>query len=199
MVDIVLASKSETRIRLLGNAGLDVLAVPPRLDEEGLRAAFLHERTAPRDIADALAEAKARKVSSRVNTGHLVLGCDQILAIGDQIVTKSDCRDRAAETLLKLSGRTHQLFSAAVICQDGAPIWQHVATARLTMRNLDQKDIDTYLDRCWPQVASSVGCYQIENEGIRLFERLEGSFFAILGLPLEQVVGFLIGRGDLAP
>lgn len=190
--DLILASTSQIRRELLENAGLVVQAVPPRVDEDAIREAMTG--ASPRDIADCLAEAKARKVAGKHPEG-LVLGCDQVLAKGVQIFTKAETLDQARAQLCDLRGKTHQLLSALVLCDAGEPIWRHVSVARLTMRDLSDEYLDDYLSRQWPLVGDAVGCYKLESEGARLFTEIEGDYFTVLGLPLLPLLNFFALRG----
>jgi septum formation protein len=194
MTPLLLASQSAIRLTLLRNAGLAVEAHPARIDEEALRGALQAEDATPRDIADALAEAKALKLAQR-HPEALVLGCDQILALGPRIFAKPASRDEARQQLDDLSGHTHQLLSALVLYHRAEPIWRHVGVARLTMRKASPGYLDAYLDRTWPEVSHSVGAYQLESEGIRLFSAIEGDYFTILGLPLLPLLNYLSLRG----
>lgn len=195
--DLLLASSSQIRADLLRSAGLAIDTESPRVDEDGLKAALLAEGANPRDIADALAEAKTRKLAMRYPDKR-VLGCDQVLEIGGEILSKPQSREEAEAQLRRLRGQTHRLLSAAVLYENAEPVWRHVGMARLTMREFSEAYLDAYLDRNWPDVATSVGGYKLESEGIRLFARIEGSHFTILGLPLLELLTYLSIRGTIA-
>ncbi len=194
---LVLASASVARAGMLTAAGLGVTTEPARIDEETLRESLTAESVPPRDQADRLAEAKALKVSAR-RPDALVLGCDQILDLGGAVLSKPVSRDAAANQLRRLSGRSHHLWSAAVVALDGRPLWRHIGQATLTMHQLTDAEINTYLTRCWPGVADSVGAYKIEEDGARLFSAVVGDHFTILGLPLIPLLTWLRDRGDIA-
>lgn len=194
--DLILASGSMIRATLLRNAGVPFTAIQPRVDEETVKRALIAEGASPRDIADALAEAKARKVSGR-NPEALVLGCDQVLDHGGTVLSKPATRAAAEEQLRALRGGRHQLLSAAVVYDNGRPVWRHVGVVRLEMRVFSDDYLAGYLDRNWPDIADSVGGYKLEQEGVRLFSRIEGDYFTVLGLPLVDLLGWLMLRGDL--
>ena len=197
---IVLASQSASRRALLTAAHVPFEALSPGVDEakDALRADGLDARA----LADALAELKALKVSRRV-PGALVLGSDQTLSVGDgadrgAMIDKAVDRADAERILRLLSGRVHHLHSAAVIVLNGEPIWRHVERVRMTMRPLSDDFIRAYLDDDWDACRWCVGCYRIEGPGAQLFSRVEGSQFAIQGLPLLPLLDFLRTRGVLA-
>ena len=187
---IILASASPFRKAMLTNAGIDVEAVPADIDERAVEAALEGSGAAPEDVALVLAEAKAQAVSEQ-HRGALVLGCDQTLSLGDTVFHKPADMEGARRHLLALSGKTHQLNSAAVLARNGETLWRHVGIASLTMRKLDPAFIGRHLSRVGDKALSSVGAYQIEGEGIQLFEEIEGDYFTIVGLPLLVVLAAL--------
>ncbi|MCB6177992.1 Maf family protein [Rhodobacter sp. Har01] len=191
---LILASASETRAALLRAAGLDVTTHPARIDEEQARQALLAEDASPRDIADALAEMKARKVAERFPEG-LVLGCDQILEQKGRVYAKPESLDEARAQLTALRGRTHKLLSAAVLYDQGQPVWRTITDAHLTMRAFSDTYLDAYLGRNWETIRHSVGGYRLEEEGVRLFSHISGDHFTILGLPLIPLLSYLGQRG----
>ncbi|RWE52116.1 Maf-like protein [Mesorhizobium sp.] len=193
---IILASGSPFRKALLVNAGVAVEAVPAEVDERALEAPLKDSGISPEDVALVLAEAKATEVSER-KPGALVLGCDQTLSLGDELFHKPADMEGARRHLLALSGKTHQLNSAVVLARDGAVLWRHVGIASLTMRKLDPAFIGRHLARVGAKALSSVGAYQIEGEGIELFERIEGDYFTIVGLPLLPALAKLRDLGAI--
>ena len=193
---IILASGSAIRAELLRKADVAFTVQIARIDEDAVRASLQADNASPRDIADTLAELKAQKVASK-HPDTLVIGCDQILALDQDILTKPDTKAQALDQLRTLRGRKHQLLSAAVIYGDGKPLWRHVGTVRLHMRDASDDYLAAYVDRNWDSIRHAVGAYKLEEEGVRLFTRIEGDYFNVLGLPLLEVLSYLTLRGTL--
>ena len=192
-----LASASPIRLHLLRAAGLAVTADSPRIDEDTIRTALQSDAASPRDIADTLAEMKARKIADRHPT-DLVIGCDQVLALGTAIFAKPQTPDDARQHLRQLRGQTHRLLSAIVVYENAEPVWRHIGEASLTMHPISDSYLDDYVTRNWDNIRHAVGCYKLEEEGIRLFSAVTGDYFTILGLPLMPLLAWLRSRGMIA-
>lgn len=193
---LILASQSASRRAMLEAAGVPFVAQPAMVDEEAAKAAL--GDTPPRDLADALAELKALKVSQR-DPQALVLGSDSLAVLDDgTILSKPRDRDEAAEHLRMMSGRRHDLVSGVVIAEGGRAVWRHVDKARMFVRPLSHEFIETYLDAEWPAIAGCVGCYRMEGPGVQLFSRVEGSHFTVLGMPLLPLLSYLRERQVLS-
>jgi septum formation protein len=191
---LLLASKSAARRAMLEAAGIGFEPVEAELDEEAAKGGLESAGFDAIGIAEELAQLKALSVAA--GDGDLVLGCDQVLEREDgSILSKPASRDELLRQLKGLSGATHKLHSAAVICEAGAAKWWAVETASLTMRPLSEAFLRAYLDREWEHVRWNVGGYRIEGPGVQLFEKIEGSHFAILGLPLLPLLAYLRERG----
>lgn len=193
---IVLASGSTIRQQLLANAGVVFDVIVARVDEDAIRAALLVEGATPRDVADALAEFKAQRVAEKAPDA-LVIGCDQILELGGKILSKPESKAEARAQLLDLRNKRHKLLSAVVIYEAGKPVWRHVGEVRLQMRMFSDGYLDAYIDRNWDSIRHSVGAYKMEEEGVRLFSKIEGDYFNILGLPLIELLSYLTLKGVL--
>jgi len=194
MSAVVLASASPIRADLLKRAGIDFEIEVAAIDEAAIRDGLRAEGASAEEAADALAGAKAMRVG-RKRPGDLVIGADQILDLDGQWLEKPGTPPRARAQLAQLSGRSHRLVSAAVVVLGGQRIWGVAEAVTLSMRKLDAAAIEAYLAEAGSGVLGSVGSYQIEGAGIRLFEKIEGDYFAILGLPLLPLLGFLRHHG----
>lgn len=188
-IDVILASKSAARRAVLEGAGVPFQPVTAGVDEDSAKRSLLAEGATPREVAEALAELKAIRVS-RARPG-LVIGADQTLEFDGGLYDKVDTVDAARERLRALRGRPHQLHSAVVVAKDGAPIWREVVSATLTMRDFSDAFLEDYLAREGEEALGSVGCYRLEGLGAQLFARIEGDYFAILGLPLLGLLDLL--------
>lgn len=194
---LVLASASPTRNRLLAAAGLEVRVEPALVDEEAIKRIFQVDRRAASDCALALAEAKARQVAED-HPHELVVGADQVLVCGKIWLNKpADLVDARAQ-LQALRGRTHELFTAVCVVRETARMWHTVSSAKLTMRHFSDAFLDAYLASEQAAALGSVGGYRLEERGIQLFSNIQGDYFAILGLPLLELVSFLRTCGALA-
>jgi septum formation protein len=194
MTALILASTSAIRRSVLAAAGLAFASVSPGVDEEAIKAE--HDAEGPAAIAERLAAVKAETASRDVD--GLVIGADQTLDLDGALFDKVANVPAARERLLALRGRTHQLHAAVAVAERGAVVWRERVSPRLTMRAFSDGFLDAYLDRNGEAALTSVGCYHLEGEGVQLFERIEGDYFAILGLPLLGLLGFLRDRG-MAP
>lgn len=192
---LILASQSSGRRATLEAAGVPFEAMSPAVDEDAAKASLRH--LPPRDFADALAELKALKISTR-DPGALVLGCDSVVVLEDgTILDKAASRDEAVVQLRRMSGTRHHLYSAAVIVEAGRPVWRVVDRVTMHVRPLSDAFIASYLDRDWDQARWCVGVYRIEGPGAQLFSRIEGSHYTVIGLPLLPVLDYLRVRGIL--
>ncbi|WP_371155997.1 nucleoside triphosphate pyrophosphatase [Jannaschia sp. 2305UL9-9] len=190
---LILASSSRTRQTLLRNAAIPFEAVPPRVDEESVRDSLMAEGHGPRNVADALAELKALRIARP----GLVLGCDQTLSFDGDVIGKPETPKDAVAQLTRLSGGRHKLHSAAVICEDGKPVWRHIGDVTMIMRAASPAYLGDYVARNWDSIRHSAGSYTLEGEGARLFHQVQGDFFSVLGLPLLPLIDYLVTRGEV--
>lgn len=194
--ELVLASTSQSRRTLMKNAGLVFEALAANVDERAIEAEERNAKLAPAELALELARRKALDVSRR-KPGALVVGCDQTMSLDQVVFHKPAGVGEARENLRALRGKTHRLNSAIVLVRDGQVSWEHVGIAELTMRPFSESYLDLYLSRVADSVLKSVGAYQLEGEGIQLFESIEGDYFTILGLPLLPLLSKLRELGEL--
>ena len=191
---LILASGSKTRQALLKNAGLQFKAAPADVDERAIEEGLPSDERDPVSVAKHLALAKAIEVSQR-NPGAYVIGCDQTMSLGDRIFHKASSIDEARQTLKTLRGKAHFLNSAVCLVRDGDLLWSEVSRACMQVRDFSDAFLDDYLERNSDAVLSSVGCYQLEGEGIQLFDVIAGDYFTILGLPLLPLLAALRDYG----
>jgi len=194
---VILASKSVARAQLLAGAGVPFETAVAGVDEDAVKAGLLAQGASPRDIADALAELKAIRISGR--QPGLVVGADQTLEFEGRLYDKALDVPEARARLLALRGKRHQLHSAVVVARDGAPIWRDLVSATLTMRDFSEAFLDDYLAAEGEAALGSVGCYRLEGPGAQLFSKIEGDYFAILGLPLLGLLDLLRRHEVLLP
>lgn len=192
--NIILASKSVHRKMLMQNAGLSFDTASADIDERVIEKAVQETGVTPQELALILANAKALDVSQK-NPDKYIIGSDQTLSFEDDVLHKAADMEEARRRLLQLSGKTHQLNSAVVIIKDGQTLWQHVSTAELTMRELTPEFIGRHLAQAGDDILSSVGAYQLEKDGVQLFEKIEGDFFTIIGLPMLPLLEELRNLG----
>lgn len=195
-MSLILASKSAARRAVLDGAGVRYEARVAGVDEDAVKTSLLAEGAGPREIADALAELKAIRVSA--GRPDFVIGSDQTLDLDGQLYDKAESVDAARERLKLLRGRTHKLHSAVVVAKEGTPIWREIVTASLTMRDFSDAFLEEYLAQEGEHALGSVGCYRLEGLGAQLFSKIEGDYFAILGLPLMGLLDLLRRHGELA-
>ncbi|MBB94712.1 MAG: septum formation protein Maf [Rhodobacteraceae bacterium] len=193
---LILASGSAIRATLLTNAAIPFTVQVPRIDEEAIKASLLAEEAKPRDIADTLAEMKARKIADKA-PGARILACDQVLSHDGALLSKPATPDEAEAQILSLSGQRHTLYSAAVLYDKARPIWRHVGSVHLTMARLSPDYVHGYVRRNWDSIRHAVGAYKLEEEGVRLFTKIDGDYFNVLGMPLLELLAFLADRGDI--
>lgn len=195
-MSIVLASASPSRRAMLQAAGIDCVIDPPAVDEESVKQAMRVDGAGPGDVAETLAEMKARQVSRR-HPNAMVVGADQMLECGEVWFDKPADRDHARAHLQALRGKTHRLIAGVVVVQNEARQWHHTCSVSMEMRSFSDAFLDAYLDRVGDDVLSSVGAYQLEGQGAQLFNRVDGDYFTVLGLPLLPLLDFLRTRGVL--
>lgn len=190
---VILASGSSIRKDILDGAGIDYEVIVRPVDEAAIKDAMSAENARLRDIADALAEAKAMRVS-RQEAG-LVIGADQIMVMDNQLFDKPKDMDEARARLMEMRGKKHELIGAVVICENGMPVWRHICRTKLWVREFSDEFLEWYIESEGEALLKSVGAYRFEGPGAQLFEKVDGGFFGILGLDLLPVLDYLRTRG----
>jgi len=190
---LILASGSAIRAQILSDAGLTYEVISKPVDEAAVKESMLAEGSRLRDIADALAEAKALRVS-RTEPGF-VIGADQIMVMDETLFDKPPTIEAARERLKEMRGKTHKLMGAVVVCENGQAVWRHLSVTKLTVREFSDAFLDQYIEMEGESLTRSVGAYRFEGPGAHLFSKVEGDFFSILGLPLLPLLDYLRTRG----
>ena len=188
---IILASKSEVRKKILEENGISCVVQPPNIDEDSIKNSFIKERASPEIISKNLAELKANKISKKKN-GELVLGADSIIDLNNTIISKPSNRNEALEILKKLNGKKHYLISSVCISKNGSMVWNYTDKAGLTMKQMSDEELKSYLSKIKDEILYAYNVYQIEGEGMSLFSKIEGDKNTIMGLPIKQIKKYLI-------
>ena len=188
--EIILASKSLVRKKILEENGIKCIVEPSNIDEDLIKESLLKENTTPKLISKNLAELKANKVSQKKN-GNLVLGADSIINLNEEIISKPSNREEALTILKKLNGQKHQLISSICVSKNGSMIWNYTDIATLTMKQMSDEELKSYLDKIKDKELYAYNVYQIEGEGRFLFSKIEGDENTIMGLPIKQIKEYL--------
>ena len=188
--EIILASKSLVRKKILEENGIKCIVEPSNVDEDLIKESLLKKKTTPKLISKNLAELKANKVSQKKN-GNLVLGADSIINLNEEIISKPSNRDEALSILQKLNGQKHELISSVCISKNGSMIWNYTDIAILTMKEISDEGLKSYLAKIKDKELYAYNVYQIEGEGRSLFSKIEGDENTIMGLPINQIKGYL--------
>ena len=185
--NIILASKSEVRKKILSDHGINCEVIPAKVDEEMVKESLLKAKATPELVSKNLAELKANKISER-KYDDLVLGADSVIDLNGKLISKPTNRDEAFKILQKLNGQKHQLISSVCISKNGSMIWNHTDKASLTMKQMNDEELKTYLTKIKDEKLYAYNVYQIEAEGRSLFSKIEGDENTIMGLPIKQII-----------
>ena len=191
MIDeIILASKSEVRKKILNENGIKCMVMPANIDEDQVKKSLLSESETPENISKNLAELKANKISNG-RIGELVLGADSVIDLTGELISKPESRDEALKILKKLNGKKHSLISSVCISKNGSMIWNYTDKAYLTMKNFSEDELKLYLSKISDEKLFAYNVYQIEGEGRALFSSIEGDEDTIMGLPIKKIKEYL--------
>tara|TARA_B100000963_G_scaffold163311_1_gene141911 strand:- start:5969 stop:6553 length:585 start_codon:yes stop_codon:yes gene_type:complete len=187
---IILASKSGVRKKILDNNDIDCEVIVSNIDEDEVKASLLAEGADPLSISKNLAEVKSIKISSR-HPNKLVLGADSVISLNNELINKPRSRDEALKILKKLNNSKHYLISSVCISKNGSMMWNHSDTSELKMKNLSEEQLSTYLSKIKTETLLAYGVYQVEAEGINLFEYIKGDHNSIMGLPIKHIINYI--------
>jgi len=187
---IILASKSGVRKKILDNYNIDTEVIPSNVDEDEVKNSLLGEKANPLSISKNLAEIKSIKVSN-VNPDRLVLGADSVVSLNDELINKPRSRQEALDILRKLNNSKHYLISSVCISKNGAMIWNHSDSSELKMKNLSESELSSYLAKIETKTLVDYGVYQIEADGLDLFEYIKGDRDSIMGLPIKDIINYI--------
>jgi septum formation protein len=190
MHNIILASKSKVRKKILAENGINCIVEPANIDEEAIKLNMLNQKASPEIISKSLAELKANTISIKKNE-EIVLGADSIIDLNGEIISKPSNRKEALEILKKLNGKKHYLISSACISKNGSMIWHHTDKAELTMKKMSLEELSSYLKKIKDEALYAYNVYQIEGEGKNLFLKIEGDKNTIMGLPIKEIKNYL--------
>ena len=191
MVDqIILASKSEVRKKILEKYKINCIVKPSNIDEDSVKESLLKEKATPEIISKNLAELKANKISQKM-VGELVLGADSVIDLNGKIISKPTNRNEALQILQNLNGQTHHLISSVCISQNGSMIWNYTDKASLTMKHMSEEELKIYLAKISDEALYAYNVYQIEGEGRSLFSKIDGDEDTIMGLPVKKIKDYL--------
>tara|TARA_Y100000817_G_scaffold71353_1_gene54513 strand:- start:13568 stop:14155 length:588 start_codon:yes stop_codon:yes gene_type:complete len=195
MINIILASKSRVRRKILNSNNIDCLVEPSNIDEDQIKESLLKEGASPEIISKNLAETKATKVSNK-HLNKLVLGADSVIDLNNQVISKPQNRDEALQILKNLNGKKHNLISSVTIAKNGSMIWNHTDKAELTMKKFTEDELKNYLSKITDEKLYAYNVYQIEDEGRSLFSKIDGDENTVMGLPIKKIKEYLKNYGN---
>mgnify|MGYP001308568035 FL=1 len=195
MINIILASKSRVRRKILNSNNIDCLVEPSNIDEDQIKESLLKEGASPEIISKNLAETKATKVSNK-HLNKLVLGADSVIDLNNQVISKPQNRDEALQILKNLNGKKHNLISSVTIAKNGSMVWNHTDKAELTMKKFTEDELKNYLSKITDEKLYAYNVYQIEDEGRSLFSKIDGDENTVMGLPIKKIKEYLKNYGN---